>query len=81
MPWSGEESKGTTAWVLSKPASRPSVILSKVTANAVGVLVTMVVVPGLFAYGLFCYYTNPILPPLPFVVGVGCNIYSANSFT
>jgi hypothetical protein len=47
------------------PGSRPSVILSKVTANSLGVL-TMVAGPGLFAYGLFCYYTKTMLDPLPF---------------
>lgn len=67
----GEKSEGTIAWILSKPASRPSVILSKVTANSVGVLVTMVLVPGLFAYGLFCYYTKTMLDPLPFLSAFG----------
>lgn len=67
----GEKSEGTIAWILSKPASRPSVILSKVTANSLGVLVTMVLVPGLFAYGLFCYYTKTILDPLPFLSAFG----------
>jgi len=67
----GEKSEGTIAWILSKPASRPSVILSKVTANSLGVLVTMVLVPGLFAYGLFCYYTKTMLEPLPFLSAFG----------
>jgi len=67
----GEKSEGTIAWILSKPASRPSVILSKVTANSLGVLVTMILVPGLFAYTLFCYYTKTMLDPLPFLSAFG----------
>ena len=66
----GEKSEGTTAWVLSKPVSRPAVILSKTAANAVGVLVAMVAVPGLFAYGLFGYAAQTVLPPLPFMVAL-----------
>ncbi len=67
----GEKSEGTIAWILSKPASRQSVILSKVTANSLGVFVTMVLVPGLFAYGLFCYYTKSLMDPLPFLSAFG----------
>ena len=67
----GEKSEGTIAWVLSKPVSRQSVILSKVTANSLGVLVTMVLVPGLFAYTLFCYYTKSMMDPLPFLAAFG----------
>jgi len=67
----GEKSEGTIAWILSKPASRQSVILSKVTANSLGVMVTMVLVPGLFAYGLFCYYTKTLMDPLPFLSAFG----------
>lgn len=67
----GEKSEGTIAWILSKPASRQSVILSKVTANSLGVLVTMVLVPGLFAYGLFCFYTKTLMDPLPFLSAFG----------
>jgi ABC-type transport system involved in multi-copper enzyme maturation permease subunit len=67
----GEKSEGTTAWVLSKPVSRPAVILSKAAANSVGVLVAMVAVPGLFAYGLFCYTAQTVLPPVPFLAAMG----------
>src|SRR5512136_247108 len=34
----GEKKDGTTAWILSKPASRPAYILSKLLANGVGIL-------------------------------------------
>jgi len=66
----GEKSEGTTAWVLSKPVSRHAVILSKAAANSVGVLVAMVVVPGVVAYGLFCYAAQSVMPPLPFVAAL-----------
>jgi ABC-2 type transport system permease protein len=48
----GEKQEGTAAWVLSKPASRPAFILSKLVANSVGVLATMVVFPGVIAFAM-----------------------------
>lgn len=47
-----EKNDGTAAWVLSKPVTRPAFILSKVIANSLGVLATMVIVPGILAYGM-----------------------------
>lgn len=49
----GEKNEGTAAWVLSKPVTRPAFMLSKVIANSLGVLVTMVVPPGVVAYTLY----------------------------
>lgn len=46
----GEKQSGTAEWVLSKPASRASFIISKLVPNALGVLVTMVICPGAVAY-------------------------------
>lgn len=46
----GERELGTAAFVLSKPVSRASFILSKFTANAIGILVTSVLIPGVVAY-------------------------------
>ncbi len=48
----GETKSGTAAWVLSKPISRPSFLLSKVIANGLGMLATMVVLPGAIAYAM-----------------------------
>jgi ABC-2 type transport system permease protein len=48
----GEKRDGTAAWVLSKPVTRPAFILSKLIANSVGVLATMVILPGILAYTL-----------------------------
>lgn len=64
----GEKQDGTAAWVLSKPASRTAFILSKVVSNSLGLLTTMIVVPGLVAYLLLSYSQNGLLAPLPFLV-------------
>lgn len=63
----GEKQDGTAAWVLSKPASRTAFILSKLAANSLGVLVTMVLVPGIIAYILLSYSQATVLQPLPFL--------------
>jgi ABC-2 type transport system permease protein len=54
----GEKKDGTAAWVLSKPVTRPVFILSKVIANSLGVLGTMVIVPGFAAYALSAVATG-----------------------
>jgi ABC-2 type transport system permease protein len=46
----GERHSGTAAWVLSKPVRRPGFILSKLAANALGLLVTWIAIPGALAY-------------------------------
>lgn len=46
----GEKESGVAAWILSKPASRASYVISKLLANALGVLVTFVAVPAVGAY-------------------------------
>lgn len=48
-----EKKSGTLEWVLSKPAARPAVILTKLVANAFGVLVIMVLLQGGIAYAQF----------------------------
>ncbi|MCX6005280.1 MAG: ABC transporter permease subunit [Chloroflexi bacterium] len=67
----GEKKDGTAAWVLSKPAARPAFILSKMVANSLGVLVTMVVLPGIVAYVLFFIRTKAGMDPLLFMAGLG----------
>jgi len=66
----GEKQTGTAAWVLSKPASRPAFILSKLAADSVGVLVTMVILPGIVAYALMWFGTGSQLDPLAFLEGL-----------
>jgi len=67
----GEKKDGTAAWVMSKPAARPAFILSKLVANSLGVLATMVVLPGLVAFVIFLFRTKAGLDPLSFLAGLG----------
>jgi ABC-2 type transport system permease protein len=54
----GEKKSGTAAWVLSKPVTRPAFMLSKVIAYSLGVLATMVILPGIVAYTLTAVATG-----------------------
>lgn len=45
----GEKQSGTAAWILSKPIARASFILSKLVANGLGMLVFIILIPGLIA--------------------------------
>ena len=49
-PVVGELRRGTAAWVVSKPVSRGTYVLGKITALVTGVSVAGVLVPGLVAY-------------------------------
>ena len=66
----GEKESGTAAWVLSKPVSRVAFVLSKLIANATGVLVTMVLLPGLVAYLQMSLAGEGWLDPLCFLGGM-----------
>ena len=68
----GEKEAGITAWILSKPVSRPSYILSKWLSNTAGVLFTVILAPGVVAYLLFSQmFVGSWLPPVTFVGGLG----------
>jgi ABC-2 type transport system permease protein len=67
----GEKKDGTAAWVLSKPVSRPAFILAKLAANGLGVLATMVALPGLIAYALFLIGAKAALNPATFLAALG----------
>lgn len=43
----GEKELGTAAWIMSKPASRPSFILAKLVTYFVGFLVTALLIPAI----------------------------------
>jgi ABC-2 type transport system permease protein len=43
-----EKNNGTAEWVLSKPVSRPAYVLAKLLPNLLGMVVTMLFVPGIF---------------------------------
>ncbi|HZU86448.1 MAG TPA: ABC transporter permease subunit [Anaerolineaceae bacterium] len=55
-----EKIKGTAGWLLSKPVSRSAFILSKITPNALGMLVTMAVLPGIVGYFIFLVAGHPV---------------------
>lgn len=67
----GEKRSGTAAWVLSKPVSRQAFILSRFIAHALGVLVTMVLVPGVVAFLVFRFAAHVPIPPGRFLAGLG----------
>jgi ABC-2 type transport system permease protein len=46
----GEKRTGTAAWLLSKPVSRTAFLLAKLAADAIGILVTIVIVQGVIGY-------------------------------
>jgi len=66
-----ERQAGTVAWVLSKPVSRLSFILSKFAADAIGVLVTMVLLQGLAAYLVCRLAVGVSLPVFGFLAALG----------
>ena len=67
----GEKISGTAAWVFSKPVSTPAFLLSKLVANAFGVAVTAMILPGIGAYLIISIGTGEYLPILEFIAGVG----------
>jgi ABC-2 type transport system permease protein len=66
-----EKQSGTAAWILSKPVSRAAFVLTKLFSNVIGVLVFIVALPGLIAYGELALATGSPPAPLPFLAGAG----------
>lgn len=72
----GERKSGTAAWVLSKPVSRPAFVVAKLVPNAVGMLATMVLIPGIGAFSLATVF-GVELDPVGFAGGlavIGLNL-------
>ncbi len=67
----GEIESGVAEWVLSKPVSRASYILAKLLANALGLLVTLIILPGAVAYLLLSLANGAPYPALAFVGALG----------
>ena len=67
----GERQTGITAWILSKPVSRPAYFLSKVVSHSIGIVVIMIGFQSVVAYGLIWLANGDPLPLLPFLLGVG----------
>jgi ABC-2 type transport system permease protein len=69
----GERQTGTAAWVLSKPVSRAAFVLTKLFGNMAGILVMMVLIPGLIAYVLISQLAlGEWLPFLNFLAAMVC---------
>jgi ABC-2 type transport system permease protein len=66
-----EKRSGTAAWILSKPVSRVAFIIAKVTANAIGILIILVLLEGALAYGLIAIATGHAFPVLPYLGALG----------
>ena len=66
-----EKQSGTAAWVLSAPISRESFILSKLFANALGFLMTVIALQGAVAYLQLSMYGNALLPIGPYLAVLG----------
>ncbi len=66
-----EKRSGTAAWILSKPVSRVAFIVAKVTANAIGILIILVLLEGALAYGLIAIVTGRAFPVLPYLGALG----------
>jgi ABC-2 type transport system permease protein len=67
----GEKESGTAAWVMSKPVSRTAFVLAKWLANSLGVLVTMLLIPGIIAFIQISLALGSWLAPLRFLGGIG----------
>jgi ABC-2 type transport system permease protein len=67
----GERESGTVQWILSKPCSRISFISSKIISNIIGVVISMVLIPGLIAYLLIAMMAGIILNPIAYLFGLG----------
>jgi ABC-2 type transport system permease protein len=66
-----ERQSGTAAWILSKPTARSAFILTKLLSNIIGVLVFIILWPGLIALGEIFLATHKLVPLLPFLAGAG----------
>jgi ABC-2 type transport system permease protein len=66
-----EKRSGTAAWILSKPVSRIAFILAKISANAIGILLIMVLLQGALAYALIAAVTGTTFPVLPYLGALG----------
>jgi ABC-2 type transport system permease protein len=66
-----EKRSGTAAWILSKPVSRVAFIIAKVAANAIGILIIMILLEGALAYILLSISRGSPLDLLPYLASLG----------
>ena len=66
-----EKQTGTAAWILSKPVSRTSFILTKLLSNFVGGLIFIAALPGAVAYAEISLASHQAPPVMPYLMGMG----------
>ncbi|MAG36409.1 MAG: hypothetical protein CL878_09215 [Dehalococcoidia bacterium] len=66
----GEKQAGTAAWILSGPVSRPAFVLAKLAGNALGFLVTLILLQGVVAYAQLSLWEGRWLSPAPFATAL-----------
>lgn len=59
----GERKNGITEWLLSKPVSRSSYVLSKLFSNGIGIFLNMLLIPSLIGYILISLATKTTYAP------------------
>jgi ABC-2 type transport system permease protein len=67
----GEKQSGVVEWLLSKPVRRRAYVLAKLAANALGVLLVLVGLPSLIAYGMLTLRLGELYPWSQFLPAVG----------
>ncbi len=67
----GPRETGTLSWLLSKPVSRTSYIVSKIISNSIGVFVAMVFAPGMVVYLEYVIFQGQFLAIGPYLAGLG----------
>ncbi len=67
----GEKTSGTAAWILSKPLSRVSFVLTKLASDAIGALLFILIIPGIIAYLEIWVASGQLAPVLPYLTGLG----------
>jgi ABC-2 type transport system permease protein len=66
-----EKKQGTAAWILSKPVSRTAFVLSKLLANALSILIVMVLIQGVLAFVQVSIARGSLLPIGSFLGALG----------
>ena len=67
----GEKQSGTAAWILSKPIARASFLLSKLAANSVGMLIFIVLIPGLIGIPEISAAAGKLISIPEYMLGLG----------
>lgn len=66
-----DRKQGAAAWVLSKPATRPAFVLSRLVASSLGVMTTVVLLSGAILYAAWLIQGTIPPEPVPFLKTLG----------